>query len=269
MIRLRQRKMFPPLLRNLKTLVEQPDHGHRHVADAHRLTNRVAERKEHVRGLGAEDRDGCSGGDVLRGEAATLRDLVPLGREILPADSPDLPLLVAVRRADARPRELDDARAGDLLHVEGGPVDGVLAAQAEVGGLESRRAPVADGRVRLHVQLVEAAEPNVELIGAPALAVGDREPAEHRGDPQDDAQGLQPGARGVLAHLDPGVAEPLAKSAGEQGQPCIPVFRIGDPPHATFSPGSAIRPSWISTWRPASEAIARSCVTIRMVLPWR
>ena len=67
----------------------------------------------------------------------------------------------------------------------------------------------------LDVQLVEAAHLHVELHRALAHAVGDGEPAEHRGDAEDHAERLQDRAREVLAHLDPGVAEAFAEGAVE------------------------------------------------------
>src|SRR5258708_38625244 len=52
-----------------------------------------------------------------------------------------------------------------------------------------------------------------QVLGAAALAVGDREAAHHRRDPEDDAEGLQHGARQVLAQLGPGAQEALGPGA--------------------------------------------------------
>ncbi len=82
--------------------------------------------------------------EVLRREAAALLDLVAVRREVVAADAPELPLLVGVGRADPRARVLLQADARDRLLVEVPAVVGVLPAQAEVRGLERRRASVVD-----------------------------------------------------------------------------------------------------------------------------
>ena len=146
-------------------------------------------------------------------ERAPVLDAVAVQREVVPVDAAHGAVLVGVRRADAGAGALLLRRALDRLRVQAPGLLAVLVPQAEVRRLERGGRAVLHGRRLLDDEPVHAAELHPALVGALALAVGDREAAQDRRDPEHDADRLQARAPEVLPDLDPGLEEPLAEGA--------------------------------------------------------
>src|SRR6185436_8120199 len=243
---------FPPAEH---LLAERAHHHHRDVAHADRLADDLARWKERGPGLGAEQRDRAALGALLGGERSPALDAVPVERKVVTVDATHLPILVGIGRADPAAGDFLLRRPLDGPGVEELRLLAVLAPEAEVRRFERRGRAVLDRRRLLHHQAVHAPELRPALVGSPALAVRDREPAEDRRHPEHDANRLQARASEVLPDLDPGLDEPLAEGAGTL--------------HAACASGSTTRPSRSSTRRSANEAICGSWVTRTTLLPWR
>ena len=181
MTRLRQANQLGSLSRQRKHLLaERAHHHHRDVADADRLADDLARGKERGPGLGAEQRDRAALGALLGGERPPALDAVPVERKVVAVDAAHLAILVGIGRADPAAGDFLLRRPLDGPGVEELRLFAVLAPEAEVRRFERRRGAVLDGRRLLHHQAVHAPELRPALVGSPALAVGDREPAEDR-----------------------------------------------------------------------------------------
>src|SRR5260221_900710 len=200
-------------------LLERAHYHHRDVADADGLADDLAGREERGPGLGPEQRDRASLGELLGGERPAALGAVPVERKVIAVDAAHLAILIGIGRANTSAR---DFLLGRPLHgpgVEQLRLLAVLAAETEVRRFERGRSAVLDRRRLLHHQPVHAPELRPALLGAAALAVPDREPAADRSPPAHPPHRLQARAAQGLPDLHPGLPEPLPEGAGRLPAP--------------------------------------------------